>query len=67
MTRLVYSQNEKRLPLQGRILSPALFSIKINSIIKAVLKGTDCSLFVDNFVHAQQDIEQSGKGYVAVC
>ena len=33
---------------QGSILSPALFSIKIN-IIKAVLKGTDCSLFVDNF------------------
>ena len=33
----------------GSILSPALFSIKINNIVKAVLKGTDCSLFVDNF------------------
>ena len=33
---------------QGSILSLALFSIKIN-IVKAVLKGTDCSLFVDDF------------------
>ena len=35
--------------LQGSILSLALFSIKINNIVKAVLKGTDCSLFVDDF------------------
>ena len=35
--------------LQGGILSPALFSIKINNIIKAVLKGTDCSLVMDDF------------------
>ena len=34
---------------QGSILSPVLFSIKINNIVKAVLKGTDCSLFVDDF------------------
>ena len=34
---------------QGSILSPALFSIKINNIVKAVLKCTDCSLFVDDF------------------
>ena len=34
---------------QGRILSPALFSIKINNIVKAVLEGMDCSLFVDDF------------------
>ena len=34
---------------QGSILSPALFGNKINNIVKAVLKGTDCCLFVDDF------------------
>ena len=34
---------------QGGILSPALFSIKIDNLVKAVLKGMDCSLFVDDF------------------
>eukprot|EP00745_Piridium_sociabile_P034532 TRINITY_DN59413_c0_g1_i17.p1 TRINITY_DN59413_c0_g1~~TRINITY_DN59413_c0_g1_i17.p1 ORF type:complete len:116 (-),score=21.46 TRINITY_DN59413_c0_g1_i17:25-372(-) len=29
--------------------SPALFSIKINDIVKAVQQGSDCSLFVDDF------------------
>ena len=34
---------------QGSILSPALLSIKVNNVVKAVLKGTDCSFFVDDF------------------
>ena len=34
---------------QGSIVSPALFSITVNNIVKAVLKGTDCSLVVDGF------------------
>ena len=34
---------------QGSILSPALFSIKVKNSVNAVLKGTDCSLFVDDF------------------
>ena len=34
---------------QSSILPPALFSIKINNIVKVVLKGMACSLFVNNF------------------
>ena len=34
---------------RGSILSPALLSITIKNSVKAVLKGTDCSLFVDYF------------------
>ena len=48
-------EQEMEVP-QGSILSPALFSIKINNIVKAVLKGTDCSLFADDF-----DLCVSGK------
>ena len=33
---------------QGSILSPTLFGIKINDIVKCV-KDTDCSLFIDDF------------------
>ena len=33
---------------QGSILSPALFNIKINNIVKS-FQGPDCSLFVDDF------------------
>ena len=52
---------------QGSIMSRALFSIKINNIVNAVLKGTDCSLFVGNFVCEQKDVKQSGEGCAAVC
>ena len=34
---------------QGSILSPVLFSLKINSIVESVLKGSEASLFVDDF------------------
>ena len=52
-------EQEMGIP-QGSILSPALFSIKINNIVKAILKGTDCSLFVD-FVSEWKDVKQSGE------
>ena len=35
---------------QGSILSPTLFSIKMNSIVKALNPGVDCSLYVDDFL-----------------
>ena len=34
---------------QGKVLTPLHFSLKINNIVKAVLKGSDASLFVDDF------------------
>ena len=34
---------------QGSILSPVLFSLKIYNIVKSVLKGSEASLFVDDF------------------
>ena len=34
---------------QGSILSPVLFGLKINNIVKSVLKGSEASLFVDDF------------------
>ena len=35
---------------QGAILSTTLFNIKLNGIVKEVLPGIDCSLYVDDFV-----------------
>ena len=35
---------------QGGILSVTLFNIKINNIVKALKPGTDCSLYVDDFL-----------------
>ena len=53
---------------QGSILSPALFSIKINNIVKAVLKGTDCSLFVDDFaLYVSGKTLNRVERYAAVC
>ena len=35
---------------QGAILSPTLFNVKINDIMKQVDTGVECSLYVDDFV-----------------
>ena len=41
-------EQEMSVP-QGSILSPILFSLKMNNIVKSVLKGSEASLFVDGF------------------
>ena len=33
----------------GSILSPVLFSLKINNIVNSILKGSEASLFLDDF------------------
>ena len=41
---------------QGGILSPVLFCLKINNSVKSVLKGSEASLFVNDFalcIHAK--------------
>ena len=35
---------------QGRILSVTLFGLKINSVVKAISPGVECSLYVDYFL-----------------
>ena len=35
--------------MSRRWVSPVLFSLKINNIVKSVLKGSEASLFVDDF------------------
>jgi len=35
---------------QGSILSVTLFAVKINSIVKSVSPGVECSLYVDDFL-----------------
>ena len=42
-------QQEEGVP-QGAIFSTTLFSIKINNITQALASGTECSLYVDDFV-----------------
>jgi len=36
--------------LQGSILSVTLFGLNINSIVKAISPGVECSLYVDDFL-----------------
>ena len=35
---------------QGAILSTTLFNVKLNNIVKVLLPGVECSLYVDDFV-----------------
>ena len=42
-------EQENGVP-QGSILSVTLFGIKINSIVKSITPGTECTVFVDDFL-----------------
>ena len=42
-------EQEEGVP-QGSILSTTLFNIKLNGIVKEILPGVQCSLYVDDFV-----------------
>ena len=35
---------------QGSILSVTLFGLKINSVVKVISPGVECSLYVDDFL-----------------
>ena len=35
---------------QGAILSTTLFNVKLNEIVRSIVPGVDCSLYVDDFV-----------------
>ena len=48
-TRSESHEQEMGVP-QGSILSVTLFNIKINNITKCLSPGTDCSLYVDDFL-----------------
>ena len=54
--------------LKGSILSPILFSLKINNIVKSVLKGLESSLFVDDFALCiRAKFFPHAQTYAAVC
>ena len=51
---------------QGSILSPVLFNIKINDIVKTILKDSESSLFVDNLLRADHyPVSSDGFSYVS--
>jgi len=39
---------DQEMGLPGSILSVTLFSLKINSIVKTIFTGVECSLYVEN-------------------
>ena len=54
-TREIFPQ-EMGAP-QGSILSPTLFNLKINSIVKCISSDIECSLYVDDFLITCKSME----------
>ena len=47
----VFSEEKQEMGVpQGSVLSVILFNIKINNIVKNINCGTDCALYVDDFL-----------------
>ena len=47
----VFSEEKQEMGVpQGSVLSVTIFNIKINNIVKNINSGTNCALYVDDFL-----------------
>ena len=51
MGEVFYEEKQQEMGVpQGSVLSVTLFNIKINNIVKNINSGTNCVLYVDDFL-----------------